>query len=183
MLNHICQRQPTPITHLTDQKTSYFEPRIRCQISSLLTLTGGFLLPFDWHARREVSFTHICRSKHLEPSGVGSRLHPLQGFLDMLLCRHTICKKSLPVLVLGLLRVVLVKGAQYLVSYPSLLFVFELDTLLTMDDGTCHQIWCALELLPDACTDSLIPVLRPFLCPFITRMPISLLGLLMALGT
>jgi phosphatidylinositol glycan class W len=50
----------------------------------------------------------------------------------------SILEKSLPVLVLGLLRVVLVKGTQYPVGYPSLLFVFELDTLLTMDEGTCH---------------------------------------------
>lgn len=50
----------------------------------------------------------------------------------------SVLEKSLPVLVLGLLRVVLVKGTQYPVSYPSLLFVFGLDTLLTMDEGTCH---------------------------------------------
>jgi phosphatidylinositol glycan class W len=50
----------------------------------------------------------------------------------------SVLEKSLPVLVLGLLRVVLVKGTQYPVSYPSLLFVFELYTLLTMDEGTCH---------------------------------------------
>ena len=34
----------------------------------------------------------------------------------------SVFEKSLPVLVLGMLRVVLVKGTQYPVSYPSLLF-------------------------------------------------------------
>jgi phosphatidylinositol glycan class W len=50
----------------------------------------------------------------------------------------SVLEKSLPVILLGLLRLVLVKGTQYPVSYPSLLFVFESDTLLTMDEGTCH---------------------------------------------
>ena len=50
----------------------------------------------------------------------------------------SVLEKCLPVLVLGLLRLVLVKGTQYPASYSSLLSVFELDTLLTMDEGTCH---------------------------------------------
>ena len=66
----------------------------------------------------------------------------------------SVLEKSLPVLVLGLLRVVLVKGTQYPVSYPSLLFFFELDTLLTMDEGTCHRIRRPLELLPDPCANT-----------------------------
>ena len=65
----------------------------------------------------------------------------------------SVLEKSLPVLVLGLLHVVLLKGMQYPVSYPRLLFVFESDTLLTMDEGTCHRIRRALEL-PDACADT-----------------------------
>lgn len=66
----------------------------------------------------------------------------------------SVLEKSLPVLVLGLLRLVLVKGTQYPVSCPSLLLIFELDTLLTMDEGTCHRIRRTLELLPDACADT-----------------------------
>jgi len=45
----------------------------------------------------------------------------------------TVLEKSLPVLVLGLLRVVLVKGTQYPVSYPSLPFVFRIG--YADDDG------------------------------------------------
>lgn len=50
----------------------------------------------------------------------------------------SVLEKSLPVLVLGLLRVVLVKGTQYPVSFPKFACLFESDTLLTMDEGTCH---------------------------------------------
>jgi phosphatidylinositol glycan class W len=45
----------------------------------------------------------------------------------------SVLEKSLPVLVLGLLRVVLVKGTQYPVSYPSLLFRFQIG--YAADDG------------------------------------------------
>ena len=45
----------------------------------------------------------------------------------------SVLEKSLPVLVLGLLRLILVKGTQYPVSCPSLLLIFE--TEYADDDG------------------------------------------------
>lgn len=68
----------------------------------------------------------------------------------------SVLERSLPVLVLGLLRVVLVKGTQYPVSCSKFAFLFELDMLLTMDAGTCYRIRRALELLPDTGTDTSI---------------------------
>jgi glucosaminylphosphatidylinositol acyltransferase len=50
----------------------------------------------------------------------------------------SVLERSLPVLVLGLLRVVLVKGTQYPVSCSKFAFLFKLDMLLTMDAGTCY---------------------------------------------
>ena len=50
----------------------------------------------------------------------------------------SVLQKSLPVLLLGLVRVVLVKGTEYPVSSPMFCFLFGLDTLLTTDAGTCH---------------------------------------------
>lgn len=71
----------------------------------------------------------------------------------------SVLEKSLPVLVLGLLRVALVKGTQY----PEHVTEY----------GVHWNFFLTLAL---------IPVLRTFLRPFVTRMPISLLGLLVALA-
>ena len=52
----------------------------------------------------------------------------------------SVLRKSAPVLVLGIVRVILVKGTQYPVSClcTASVELLKLDPLLTRDEGTCH---------------------------------------------
>jgi hypothetical protein len=87
--------------------------------------------------------------------------------------------KCAPVLAIGLVRVVLVKGTQYPVSLVSFSFFFWLIKLL-VNEGTRYRVRRALELFPNTGARTSV---ASFPASAVHNMPVSLLGLLVALGT
>jgi len=61
-----------------------------------------------------------------------------------------VTKRSLPVIALGVVRVLLVKGTEYPVRNIGLRGAMHFDSLLR-SIGTCNGIWSALELLHNPC--------------------------------
>lgn len=90
----------------------------------------------------------------------------------------SVCRRCLPLLMLGLLRMISVKGTEYPVSEP----LSTEDEVTELSGSQEHQTeygthWNFFV------TMGLIPVLQILLDPLMIHLPISLLGVILALCT
>ncbi|KAG6878167.1 hypothetical protein C0993_011240 [Termitomyces sp. T159_Od127] len=89
---------------------------------------------------------------------------------------RTVIRKSLPITLLGLVRVLLVKGTSYPVrpfSFAKIVIYLLAGQEHESEYGTHWNFFITLSLLP---------ILQVFLHPIVKRFPIALLGILVASG-